>query len=106
MLRVSLVTLVALAGCMEASAPSGPVADGEARKLKPGMSQNEAFAVFGPESGFERNPADWDEVCLSYAYGPAEAPSYVHARFRGDALTQATDGHRTLCTYDAVTPEA
>lgn len=101
---LALLALVATSGCMESTAPATRSGDGEARKFKPGMSQNDAFAAFGPESGFERNPADWDEVCLSYAYGPAEAPSYVHARFRGDVLISATDGHAGLCIYDAVAP--
>lgn len=104
-MRVLAVSALVLAtGCMQTAAPTARTDDGEARKFKPGMSQNDAFAAFGPESGFERNPANWDEVCLSYAYGSAEAPSYVHARFTGDVLTGATDGHAGLCTYEAAAP--
>ncbi len=108
MLRaIGFVTvLMALGACLPGggAVSTGPTTaaradDGEAAKLRPGMSENDAFAVFGPESGFERNPADFDESCLSYAYGPAETPSYVHARFRAGALVQATDGHPGLCTY-------
>ncbi|MBV2360062.1 hypothetical protein KUH32_09775 [Thalassococcus sp. CAU 1522] len=95
------VAALSVAGCMQAAPSTGPSAstDGHAAKLRPGMSPNDAFLTFGPESGFERNPANWDESCLSYAYGPAEQPRYVHARFVNDALATATDGHPGICSY-------
>ena len=103
---IALVCAVTLTACTGTTAPSGSVSaptasasGGQAARLRPGMTENDAFAVFGPESGFERNPADFDESCLSYAYGDATAPRYVHARFRSGALMQATEGHATLCTY-------
>lgn len=74
---------------------SGP----EARKLSTGMSKAQADAVFGVDAGYERNPANWDEACASYAYGTAEAPRYVHATFLGDQMTRATEGHAAICTY-------
>lgn len=105
-----LAGALALSGCMEAASPvargAGPASDGQAAKLKTGMSENAAFEVFGPESGFERNPANWDQSCLSYAYGSAEAPRYVHALFENGALVQATDGHAALCTFSAPQPAA
>lgn len=100
-LILSSVALLGLAACLQGGPSAAPAAksDGEARKLKSGMSTNDAFGVFGPESGFERNPADWDVACLSYAYGAVDAPRYVHAKFRNDVLESATDGHGGICTY-------
>ncbi len=100
---VCLLTAAALAGCVETAAP---VSDGggtgpEARKLSSGMTKVQADAIFGLDAGYERNPTDWDEACASYAYGTAEDPRYVHATFRGDTLTRATDGHAAICTYGA-----
>ncbi|WGW05470.1 hypothetical protein [Tropicibacter oceani] len=94
---------LSLAGCMQGAAPgAGATAnDGMASKLKPGSSENDAFLTFGPESGFERNPQNWDQSCLSYAYGPGDAPRYVHALYENGALVRATEGHGGLCTFDA-----
>ncbi|SNS15563.1 hypothetical protein [Antarctobacter heliothermus] len=96
---------LALGGCMEGAPPVSGAGGGgqgaEARKLSAGMTQAQAEAVFGLDAGFERNPANWDESCVSYAYGDAATPRYVHAVFRGDTLTRATDGHGAICTYGA-----
>ncbi|MFZ7091925.1 hypothetical protein [Primorskyibacter sp. 2E233] len=102
MLRLVLcgLTALSLSGCIEAAAPSSaPSADGMATKLKPGSSENDAFLTFGPESGFERNPDNWDQSCLSYAYGPGDAPKYVHALFENGVLIRSSDGHDGLCTF-------
>ncbi|MBS0124587.1 hypothetical protein [Thetidibacter halocola] len=98
----ALPLLLTLAAC-QAQPPTTATrsGDGMADRLRPGMTENDAFGLFGPESGFERNPADWDQSCLSYAYGPVGAPLYVHALFRAGALEQATDGHAGLCTFAA-----
>ncbi|MGP6086755.1 hypothetical protein [Antarctobacter jejuensis] len=102
---VLLTAAAALAGCMNAAAPVSGAGGGgtgpEARKLSAGMTKLQADAVFGLDAGYERNPANWDEACASYAYGPAEAPLYVHATFAGDTLLRATDGHGAICTYGA-----
>lgn len=94
---------LALAGCMETAAPAGGGGGNgpEARKLSAGMTRAQTDAVFGLDAGFERNPANWDESCVSYAYGNADAPRYVHATFLGDRMTRATDGHGAICTYGA-----
>ncbi len=100
-----LVLVTAAAGCMtggsqSAIQPAGSLpAQGPASKLTAGASSNDAFAIFGPESGFERNPSNFDETCLTYAYGPAEVPNYVHAYYINDVLSRASDGHTGLCTY-------
>ena len=91
--------------CQPVPAPMSRSGDGMAAKLRPGITENDAFAVFGPESGFERNPANWDQSCLSYAYGDASDPRYVHAIFANGALIEATDGHPAICTF-AADPEA
>ena len=90
-----------LSGCMETAAPvAGGGGNGaEARKLSGGMTKAQADAVFGMDAGYERNPANWDEACVSYAYGSPEAPRYVHAVFRNERLTRSTDGHGAICTY-------
>ena len=108
----ALTCIAGLSACTGgAPAPTGGTAtavaaDGQAAKLTAGMSENDAFAVFGPEAGFERNPADFDETCLSFAYGDATAPRFVHAVFRAGALVGATDGHAALCTYASAIPDA
>ncbi|SMX38655.1 hypothetical protein [Maliponia aquimaris] len=95
--------LLALAGCMQGVAPgaTGGAQGAEARKLSNGMTKAQADAVFGLDAGYERNPANWDEACVSYAYGSPEAPRYVHAVFRGETLVRSTDGHGAICTYGA-----
>lgn len=106
MLRlIAPAALLLAAACQPAAPVSRGVGDGMAAKLRPGMTENEAFALFGPESGFERNPQNWDQSCLSYAYGPAEAPRYVHAVFQNGALLRATDGHDGLCIFAGAAPQ-
>lgn len=96
---------LALGGCMDGATPASGGAGGgqgaEARKLSAGMTQVQSDAVFGLDAGYERNPANWDESCVSYAYGDAGTPRYVHAVFRGGRLLRATDGHGAICTYGA-----
>ncbi|MFW2589495.1 hypothetical protein [Sagittula sp. SSi028] len=90
-----------LSGCM-ATTPSvqAPRDDGVAQRLALGASRAEADLAFGTEAGFERNPQNYDESCVSNAYGDGAAgPRYVHARFRGDALVARSDGHGAICTY-------
>ena len=106
MRRALILTAAALTltGCLETAAPAAGGGGGngaQARKLSSGMSRAQADAVFGLDAGFERNPANWDESCVSYAYGTAEAPRYVHATFRNDTPTRSTDGHGAICTYGA-----
>lgn len=103
-LVLALGAALALSGCMDAAAPvtGGGGQGAEARKLSSGMSPAQAEAVFGLDAGFERNPANWDESCVSYAYGSGEAPRYVHAVFRNDRLVRSTDGHGAICTYGAL----
>lgn len=102
---LSFILIGALASCAQTtpstknSASTAGSGDGEARKLKIGSSSNEAFSTFGPEAGFERNPDNFDETCLSYAYGSAESPRYVHAYYFNNVLSRATDGHSAICTY-------
>lgn len=86
MLRFVLIlgTLLALGGCMEgATAVGGSTGGGqgpEARKLSSGMTPAQAEGVFGLDAGYERNPANWDEACISYAYDGGAR--YVHAVYR------------------------
>jgi hypothetical protein len=102
-LVLSFGMVVALGGCMDGAAPvSGGSTGAEARKLSAGMTPAQADAVFGVDAGYERNPANWDESCVSYAYGSPEAPRYVHAAFRNDRMVRATDGHGAICTYGDV----
>ncbi len=98
---LSSVAVLGVAGCMQGAAPdaSTPSSDGVARKLAKGVSPAEAAVALGPDAGFERNPNNWDEACVSYNYGSAEAPKYVHAVFVNDAMTRATDGHLDICSY-------
>ncbi|SMX30160.1 hypothetical protein TRP8649_04301 [Pelagimonas phthalicica] len=100
-----LAAIVGVSGCMQGAGPAGeggvPKSDGVARKLAKGVSPSEAEVALGPDSGFERNPSNWDEACVSYNYGSAEAPRYVHAVFVNDALTRATDGHLDICSFGA-----
>ena len=107
MTRFALILMSTLiAACQPVSAPvSRGGGDGMAAKLRPGMTENDAFGVFGPESGFERNPDNWDQSCLTYAYGDAGAPLYVHAVYENGVLIRATDGHPAICTF-AADPEA
>lgn len=88
-----------LSGCMEPTPQATPGArsDGVAQKLSLGVNRAEAEVALGMDAGFERNPKNFDESCVSYAYG--DGPKYVHAVFRGGKLVQRTDGHRALCTY-------
>ncbi|MGH1415352.1 MAG: hypothetical protein ACRBB0_17825 [Pelagimonas sp.] len=104
-LVLSSVAMLSLAGCMQGAAPGAdaPKSDGVARKLSKGVSPSEAAVALGPDAGFERNPANWDEACVSYNYGTTEAPKYVHAVFVNDALTRATDGHFEICSYSTST---
>jgi hypothetical protein len=99
-LSVPMVCL-ALAGCAPAAGPVAEKAanDGVAQKLTLGVSRAEADVALGIEAGFERNPMNYDEECVSYAYGDGK---YVHAVFRGGALVQRSDGHRSLCTYGSL----
>lgn len=105
-MRFMLLTcaILSVAGCMQGA--GGPDAseparsDGVARKLAVGVSPAEATVALGTDSGFERNPDNWDESCVSYSYGTAEAPRYVHAVFVKDALVRATDAHVGICSYD------
>ncbi|MBY6113273.1 hypothetical protein KUW09_04960 [Mameliella alba] len=99
---IALTASLALGGCMEGAAPvtgGGGGQGAQARKLSTGMSPAQAEAVFGVDAGYERNPADWDETCVSYVYGTEGNLRYVHAIFRGDRLVRATDGHGAICTY-------
>ena len=107
-----LGTVLLLGGRMEGASPTLAAAGGgkqgaEARKLTRGMTNAQADAVFGLDAGYERNPANWDETCVSYAYGAAEAPRYVHAVFQNEKLIRSTDGHGAICVYgDLVDPAA
>lgn len=104
-LVLSSCAMLIVAGCMQgtggmdASQPAN--SDGVARKLAVGVSSAEAAVALGPDAGFERNPDNWDESCVSYSYGTAEAPKYVHAVFVSDALVRATDAHIGICSYEA-----
>ena len=96
---VSILPFVlALTACMD-SAPTSESGgnDGVAKKLSLGVTKAEADVALGVEAGFERNPKNYDEECVSYAYG--DGPRFVHAVFRGGKLVQRSDGHRGLCTY-------
>ncbi len=99
---ISILTVAALlAACTAGPTPTARSGgDGQASQLRPGMTENQAFEIFGPETGFERDPANFDISCLSYAYGSAEDPRYVHAVFENGALLRATDGHAAICTFD------
>lgn len=104
---------VVLSGCMPGATPlaGGGVGGGstgaEARKLSNGMTKADADAVFGLDAGYERNPANWDESCVSYIYGSAENPRFVHAVFRNERLIRSTDGHGAICIYgDLIDPAA
>lgn len=96
--------VLSVAGCLQggpvgdASQPAG--SDGVARKLAVGVSPAEATVALGADAGFERNPNNWDESCVSYSYGTPEAPKYVHAVFVNDALVRATDAHVGICSYE------
>lgn len=106
MSRLSLVLLplLSLTACMEAAPPaSKPGNDGVAQKLAMGVSRAEAEVALGTEAGFERNPKNYDESCVSYAYGDfGGGPRYVHATYRGGKLVARTDGHSGLCTYGSL----
>ena len=106
---LAIVALVA--GCAAGPAPvarsdGGSVGDEQATRLKAGMTENQAFEIFGPETGFERDPENFDISCLSYAYGSAETPLYVHAVFEFGALIRATDGHPAICTFETAADAA
>lgn len=92
---------LALVACTDGavSTASTGASDGVARQLNPGMTAAEAEATLGMDAGFERNPANWDQSCISYAYESAEGPRYVHAVFENETLVRATDGHGDICTY-------
>lgn len=107
MLRLVLLSsaVLSVAGCLQ-GAPAGDASqparsDGVARKLAVGVSPAEATVALGADAGFERNPDNWDESCVSYSYGTPEAPKYVHAVFVNDALVRATDAHVGICSYEA-----
>lgn len=108
--RLALIAPVLLAACMQ-TAPnadrpdrSARANDGMAAKLFPGSTQAEVEAQLGFDAGFERNPADFDESCVSYPYG--DGTRHVHAVFRAGRLVRASDGHESLCTYGTlVAPE-
>ncbi|WP_425099592.1 hypothetical protein [Tropicibacter sp. S64] len=101
MLRLTLTALTALAltGCTEGpaggSSPATAAASGLARQLTPGMTEEQVFTIAGTEAGYERNPDNWDQACLSYG----SEGSYTHATFENGVLLSASDGHATLCTY-------
>ncbi|MCC1494354.1 hypothetical protein [Cognatishimia sp. F0-27] len=76
-------------------------ADGEANRLDAGMTEAEVLEKMGPENGFERNPVNLDQTCLSFNYGSEAAPRYVHALMERNVLVRATDGHGALCTFEA-----
>ena len=100
----AILALLFVAGCVQGTAPSSSRAGssaGMANQVTPGMSEDDVFAVFGPDDGFARNPDNWAESCISYAYGSETAPRYVHAVFENGALLRATDGHDAPCTYAA-----
>ena len=102
-MRVFLALLVVsvVGGCLQTAGSGSAVttSDGVARKLAKGITPSEASVALGPDAGFERNPENWDEACISYNYGSEEAPKYVHAVFVQDALVRATDGHLDICAY-------
>jgi hypothetical protein len=92
--------LTLLAACMTPTPQTARGGnDGVAAQLSAGISRAEAEALLGMEAGFERNPADWDESCVSYAYGDGR-PRYVHAVFRNGTLQRASDGHGAICTFE------
>ena len=99
--RLCLLLPLLTSACMEAAPPAQRSGnDGVADKLALGVTKAEVDTALGIEAGFERNPANWDESCASYAYG-GDRRRYVHAVFEDGVLTRASDGHGTICTYGA-----
>ena len=96
-LVLALTALMLSACTVGAPQADKPGNDGVAQKLTLGVTRAEAEVALGTEAGFERNPKNFDESCVSYAYG--DGPKYVHAVYRGGTLVRRTDGHRQLCTY-------
>lgn len=97
-----IALLLPLAGCMEATPPAVTNgSDGVAQKLTMGVTRAEADVALGMDAGFERNPKNFDEECVSYAYGGVPT-RYVHAVFRQGRLVAASDAHPTLCTYGSL----
>ncbi|ETA52851.2 hypothetical protein P279_06380 [Rhodobacteraceae bacterium PD-2] len=98
---VALVSLCLLAACAGGGGPraEAPGNDGVADRLAIGATQADIEAQLGLERGFERNPADFDESCVSFVYARGGQERFVHAIFRDDRLVRASDGHGGLCTY-------
>ncbi|MFW2541427.1 hypothetical protein ACN2XU_02210 [Primorskyibacter sp. 2E107] len=95
-LPLTALTLLALAGCTDGPAPSASSAPGAAvAQLQPGMTEEQAFAILGPEVGYVRNPANWDQACLSYG----SAGAYIHAVFENGALIRSSAGNPALCSF-------
>ena len=99
-----LAALCLLAACSGGGGPStqAPGNDGVADKLPVGAARSDVEATLGIDRGFERNPANFDESCVSYVYGAEGRERFVHAVFRQDRLVRATDGHGVLCTYGSL----
>lgn len=99
---LSVAVLGLLAACSGTGGPQGADRvgnDGVAERLAIGASRSDVEAQLGLERGFERNPANFDESCVSFVYGGDGTERFVHAVFRDDRLVRATDGHGVLCTY-------
>lgn len=94
--------LSACSGGGGTTAGGGGGNDGVADKLPVGAARSDVEATLGIDRGFERNPANFDESCVSYVYGGEGRERFVHAVFRQDRLVRATDGHGVLCTYGSL----
>ena len=101
-MRAVPVLALTLAGCQVAAPTGGATGGDTVPGLSPGMTPAQAQAALGPDTGYERNPADWDETCISHA---DPRGGMVHAVFRGGALVRATGGHGTICTYPDTWPD-
>ena len=95
-----LVPLVLVACTDGPVSTAGPGAtDGVAGQLSAGMTAAQAEATLGMDAGYERNPANWDESCVSFVYDSGGDRRFVHAVFENETLVRATDGHASICTY-------
>ncbi|MCT4559116.1 MAG: hypothetical protein N4A61_13790 [Pelagimonas sp.] len=104
-LVIGVVAMMLVGACVTPSdAPIQGSKHSLANRLKVGMSPTQVEAILGVDSGFERNPQNWDESCYSYLYDEAIAPKYVHAVFINDALARSTEGHQAICRYAEVAP--